>query len=155
MVVEHVSPNVISSQDGKDKGEVNLQDVVRLMEIMVCLLKAAENIQASPVKVDIPPILTLIIHPSEVEALEKVTPELEPKAKTVKFLIPNPTTLNSMLPQNMSMGQFIDNLFKTTTSDYSLTPLKDESKGKGIASEEDQLKALMTLEVTKELSRRK
>ncbi|GJR34716.1 hypothetical protein Tco_1210400 [Tanacetum coccineum] len=39
----------------------------------------------------------------------------------------------------MTVEQFTKSLFKTTSSEYFLTPLRDESKGKGIATEEEPL----------------
>ncbi|GKC10394.1 hypothetical protein Tco_1007176 [Tanacetum coccineum] len=71
----------------------------------------------------------------EKDSEEKVLEE-EPPFKRLKFLIPNPITsspnpLNTILPQNISLDQFTDSLLKTTSSEYSLTPPRDESKGKG------------------------
>ncbi|GKB53316.1 hypothetical protein Tco_0904069 [Tanacetum coccineum] len=57
----------------------------------------------------------------------------------------SPTPLNSILPQNMTMKQFIDNLFKTTSSEFSPTPPRDENKGKGVTTEENPLKELIPL----------
>ncbi|GKA99171.1 hypothetical protein Tco_0827108, partial [Tanacetum coccineum] len=67
--------------------------------------------------------------------------ENEPPVKKLEFLIPDPsipspTPLSSFSPQvfkqkagpNLSIEQFTDSLFQTT----SLTPLRDENKGKGI-----------------------
>ncbi|GJY93273.1 hypothetical protein Tco_0509055 [Tanacetum coccineum] len=43
----------------------------------------------------------------------------------------------------MTMGQFTDTLFNTTLSEYSLTPPRDESKGKSIATEDNPMKELI------------
>ncbi|GJZ38950.1 hypothetical protein Tco_0585513 [Tanacetum coccineum] len=51
----------------------------------------------------------------------------------------------SVLPQNISLKQFTNSLFQTTSSKYSLTLLRDENKGKGIAVEGEPLKQLLPL----------
>ncbi|GKA50621.1 RNA-directed DNA polymerase, eukaryota [Tanacetum coccineum] len=43
----------------------------------------------------------------------------------------------------MTMGQFTDTLFNTTLSEYSLTPPRDESKRKSIATEDNPMKELI------------
>ncbi|GJV75122.1 hypothetical protein Tco_1506706 [Tanacetum coccineum] len=45
----------------------------------------------------------------------------------------------------MTMGQFTDSLFNTTSFEFSPTPPKDESKGKGIVVEEEPLNPLLPL----------
>ncbi|GJV71842.1 hypothetical protein Tco_1491837 [Tanacetum coccineum] len=83
--------------------------------------------------------------------------EDEPSFNKLRFLVPNPNIpslnpLKSIMPQgirppiviNMPLDQFTDNIFNTTTSEFSLSPLKDD-KGKGVASEEDPLKELIPL----------
>ncbi|GKA72010.1 reverse transcriptase domain-containing protein [Tanacetum coccineum] len=45
----------------------------------------------------------------------------------------------------MTLDQFTGTLFNTTSSEYSPTPPRDESKGKGIATEENPLKDLIPL----------
>ncbi|GJV74722.1 hypothetical protein Tco_1506306 [Tanacetum coccineum] len=45
----------------------------------------------------------------------------------------------------MTLDQFTGTLFNTTSSEYSPTPPKDESKGKGIVTEENPLKDLIPL----------
>ncbi|GKC23603.1 hypothetical protein Tco_1025753 [Tanacetum coccineum] len=74
----------------------------------------------------------------------------EPPAKKLKFLIPSPTPLKYIMPEppkvteaiKMTLDQFTQNLSKTTSSIFSPTPPReptpprDESKGKGIATEE-------------------
>ncbi|GKA18670.1 retrovirus-related pol polyprotein from transposon TNT 1-94 [Tanacetum coccineum] len=92
----------------------------------------------------------LVIHTPKEKALEDMVLEEEPSPKRIKFLIPNPSTasptpLSLILPQNMTMGQFIDSLFNTTSYEFSPTPPKDKSKGKGIAVEEEPLKPLLPL----------
>ncbi|GKB74353.1 retrovirus-related pol polyprotein from transposon TNT 1-94 [Tanacetum coccineum] len=48
--------------------------------------------------------------------------------------------------EKASEDKFIDSLFRTTSSEYSPTPPRDESKGNGIAVEEEPIKLLMPLE---------
>ncbi|GJR47580.1 hypothetical protein Tco_1315683 [Tanacetum coccineum] len=101
---------------------------------------------------------TLVVDTLEENTSEEQVSEEEPPFKRLKFLIPNPTTssptpLSFVLPQdvkqltavNMSIDQFTDGLFKTTSSEYSPTPLRDERKGKGISTKEDPLKVLVPL----------
>ncbi|GJT81883.1 hypothetical protein Tco_1056225 [Tanacetum coccineum] len=57
----------------------------------------------------------------------------------------SPNPLSIILPQNICLEQFTDSLFQTTSSEYSLTPPRDENKGKGIATEEEPVKLLMHL----------
>ncbi|GJW05261.1 hypothetical protein Tco_1564117 [Tanacetum coccineum] len=85
-----------------------------------------ETTSAPPITEQAPLKLTvLVVHASvEKDSEEKVSKE-EPPSKRLKFLIPNPITsspnpLNTILPQNNSLDQFTDNLFKTTSSEYSL-----------------------------------
>ncbi|GJT03440.1 DNA-directed DNA polymerase [Tanacetum coccineum] len=92
----------------------------------------------------------LVVHTPEEKASEDKASEKEPPSKRLNFLIPNlstksPTPLSSILPQNMTIGQFTNSLFRTTLSEYSLTPPRDENKGKGIATEEEPMKLLMPL----------
>ncbi|GJT61686.1 hypothetical protein Tco_1005219 [Tanacetum coccineum] len=90
--------------------------------------------------------IALVVHtPKEKDSEDKVSEE-KPSPKRPKFLRPNPSTasptpLSSILPQNMTMGQFT--IFKITSSKYSPTPPRDESKGKGIVVEEEPLKQLL------------
>ncbi|GJZ27497.1 hypothetical protein Tco_0571750 [Tanacetum coccineum] len=96
------------------------------------------------------PDLTQGEQPPKDKASEDKASEEEPHSKRLKFLIPNPSTksptpLSSIMPQNMTMGLFTDSLFRTTLSEYSLTPPKDKNKGKGIATEEEPMKLLMPL----------
>ncbi|GJU88534.1 hypothetical protein Tco_1300957 [Tanacetum coccineum] len=108
----------------------------------------------------------IVLYGSELKSLEVDTSEKkdsddEPPVKKLKFLIPpssipSPTPLNSILPEpiprteitKMLFDQFSEHLTQTTSSNYSPTPPKepalprDESKGKGITSEEP-LKDLM------------
>nr|GEU56695.1 hypothetical protein [Tanacetum cinerariifolium] len=82
--------------------------------------------------------------------------EDEPPVKKLKFFIldpsiPLPIPLSSFTPQdlkqkaglNLSIKQFTNSLFQLTSSDFSPTPSRDESKGKGIAIEEEPLKQLI------------
>ncbi|GJU91586.1 hypothetical protein Tco_1304009 [Tanacetum coccineum] len=84
--------------------------------------------------------------------------EDEPPVKKLTFLIPYPsipllTPLSSLSPQdfkqkarpNLSIEQFTKSLFQTTSSDFSPTPPKYESKGKGLVVEEEPLKQLILL----------
>nr|GEV41663.1 hypothetical protein [Tanacetum cinerariifolium] len=100
----------------------------------------------------------LVVHPLEEKASKEKPLEDENPLKRLRFLvpepsIPSPTPLMSFFPQDykqpsmvkLSVEQFTDSLFQTTSSDYSPTPPKEESKGKGIATEEE----LMTLEDAK------
>ncbi|GJS69564.1 retrovirus-related pol polyprotein from transposon TNT 1-94 [Tanacetum coccineum] len=64
--------------------------------------------------------LALVVHASEEKALEEKVSEEEPPSKRL-------------------------NLFHTTSSEYSPTPPRDESKGKGITTEENPLKDLIPL----------
>ncbi|GKD16102.1 hypothetical protein Tco_1205260 [Tanacetum coccineum] len=105
-----------------------------------------------------PPITetALIVHPSEKENSEdiisgKKDSEDEPLTKKLKVLIPTleiptPTPLSSLilkhllnpLQQKLSVEQFTDQLFSTTSSSFAPspprepTPLRDPSKGKGV-----------------------
>ncbi|GKC63060.1 hypothetical protein Tco_1095658, partial [Tanacetum coccineum] len=91
---------------------------------------------------------------SEEDTLGKKEIDNEPPAKKPMFLIlsssiPSPTHLKSIMPEHpkyieavkMTLAQFIEHLSKTTSSIFSPTPpreptpLRDESKGKGIATE--------------------
>ncbi|GJU89719.1 hypothetical protein Tco_1302142 [Tanacetum coccineum] len=100
----------------------------------------------------------MVVDTLEENTSEEQVLEEEPPFKRLKYLIPNPTTssptpLIFVLPQdvkqptmvNMSIEQFTDGLFKTTSSEYSPTPLRDERKGKGISTEEDPLKVRVPL----------
>ncbi|GJX34611.1 hypothetical protein Tco_0246168 [Tanacetum coccineum] len=102
----------------------------------------------------------LVLHASVKKSLEENTSEKivsddEPPVKKLKFLIPtplipSPTPLNSIMPEptqkpditKMTIEQFIEHISKTTSSIFSPspprepTPPRDESKGKGIATEE-------------------
>ncbi|GJX52601.1 hypothetical protein Tco_0280970 [Tanacetum coccineum] len=104
----------------------------------------------------------------EEDTSEKKVTDDEPPFKKIKFsiptssLIPSPTPLKSIMPESfqkpdttkMTMDQFIEHLTKTTSSFFSPappkeqklprdpTPPRDESKGKGIATE-DPLKDIM------------
>ncbi|GJS23333.1 hypothetical protein Tco_0451965, partial [Tanacetum coccineum] len=92
---------------------------------------------------------------SEENTSENIVSDDEPPVKKLKFLIPtplipSPTPLNSIMPEltqkpditKMTMEQFTEHLSKTTSSIFSPspprepTPPRDESKGKGIATEE-------------------
>ncbi|GKF15269.1 hypothetical protein Tco_0056731 [Tanacetum coccineum] len=100
---------------------------------------------------------------SNVNTLEKKVTDDEPPVKKLKFLIPtssssipSPTPLNSIMHEplqkpdasKMIIKQYTKYLNKTTSSIFSptspreTTPPKDESKGKGIATEEP-LKEIM------------
>ncbi|GJU05641.1 hypothetical protein Tco_1122071 [Tanacetum coccineum] len=77
---------------------------------------------------------TLVIHASEDKALEEKISEEEPPTKSLKLLIPNlsttlPIPMCSIFLQNITVDQFTDTLFNTTSSKYSPTPHRDESKG--------------------------
>ncbi|GJS81558.1 retrovirus-related pol polyprotein from transposon TNT 1-94 [Tanacetum coccineum] len=90
----------------------------------------------------------LVIHTPKEKASEDKVSEEEPSPKRIKFLIPNPSTtsptpLSLILPQNITMGQFTNSMFKTTSSEYSSTPPRDESKGKGIETKENPMKDLI------------
>ncbi|GJR37616.1 hypothetical protein Tco_1213300 [Tanacetum coccineum] len=102
----------------------------------------------------------MVLHTSEEKSLEKDASRKketndEPPAKKLKFLIPSslipsPTPLKSIMPEppkyteaiKMTLAQFTEHLSKTTSSIFSPTPPReptsprDESKGKGIATEE-------------------
>ncbi|GJY75367.1 hypothetical protein Tco_0480483 [Tanacetum coccineum] len=92
----------------------------------------------------------MVVHtPEEKDSKDKAIEE-EPHSKRLKFLIPNPSTKSptsrsSILPQNMTMDQFTNFLFRTTSSEYSPTPPRDENKGKGIDTKEEPMKLLMPL----------
>nr|GEU87605.1 reverse transcriptase domain-containing protein [Tanacetum cinerariifolium] len=92
---------------------------------------------------------------SEENTSKKIVSDDEPPVKKVKFLILtpsilSPTPLNSIMPEptqkpdvtKITMEQFTEHLSKTTSSVFSPspprepTPPKDESKRKGIATEE-------------------
>ncbi|GKE81323.1 hypothetical protein Tco_1551323, partial [Tanacetum coccineum] len=92
---------------------------------------------------------------SEEDTLGKKETDDEPPAKKLKFLIPSssipsPTPLKSIMPEppkyteavKMTLAQFTEHLSKTTSSIFSPTPPReptsprDESKGKGISTEE-------------------
>ncbi|GJQ92852.1 hypothetical protein Tco_0003991 [Tanacetum coccineum] len=112
--------------------------------------------QAAPVNEE----KALVLHTSEEKSSEedisrKKETDDEPPTKKLKFLIPpssipSPTPLKSIMPEppkvteaiKMTLDQFTKHLSKTTSSIFShtppreLTPLRDESKGKGIATEE-------------------
>ncbi|GJY11147.1 hypothetical protein Tco_0379332 [Tanacetum coccineum] len=93
----------------------------------------------------LPELTTLVVH-----ALEEKVSEEEPPSKRLKFLIPNPiisspNPLKSILPQNITLEQFTDSLFHTTSSRYSPTPPRDENKGKGIATKENPMEDLIPL----------
>ncbi|GJZ78671.1 hypothetical protein Tco_0643508 [Tanacetum coccineum] len=105
---------------------------------------------------------TLVKKGSEENTSEKKVSDDEPLIKKLKFLIPtsslilSPTPLKSIIPKpaqkpdatTMTIDQFTEHLSKTTSSIFSPTPLReltpprDESKGKGIATEEP-LKEIM------------
>ncbi|GJY18707.1 hypothetical protein Tco_0390198 [Tanacetum coccineum] len=96
----------------------------------------------------------LVLHASVEKSLEennseKIVSDDEPPVKKLKLLIPtssipSPTPLNLIKPDvtKMTMKQFTKHLSKTTSSIFSPspprepTPPKDESKGKGITTEE-------------------
>ncbi|GKF02782.1 hypothetical protein Tco_0029705, partial [Tanacetum coccineum] len=107
--------------------------------------------QTPPDTEQAPPESTaLVVHASVEKDLEEKVFEEEPPSKRLKFLIPNPITtlqnpLNTILPQNISLEQFTDSLLQITSSKYSITPHRDENKGKGIATEEEPVKLLMHL----------
>ncbi|GJW80162.1 hypothetical protein Tco_0144137 [Tanacetum coccineum] len=84
----------------------------------------------------------LLIYSSEEPPVKK------PKVVLDNFHIPSPTPLNSIRPSiiinNILCDQFTANLFSSGSSDLSPTPPpKVVDKGKGIASEDDQMKQLM------------
>ncbi|GKA54218.1 hypothetical protein Tco_0753167 [Tanacetum coccineum] len=102
----------------------------------------------------------LVLYTSQEKSLEEDTSgkketDDEPTSKKLKFLIPSlsipsPTLLKSIMPEplkvtearKMTLDQFTKHLSKTTSSIFSHTPPReptppgDESKGKGIATEE-------------------
>ncbi|GKE07396.1 hypothetical protein Tco_1399414 [Tanacetum coccineum] len=92
----------------------------------------------------------LVIYASKDKASEEKILEEEPPTKRLKFLISNPSTtlpmpLRSIFPQDMTVDQFIDTLFNITSSEFSPTHPRYESKGKGITTEENQMKDLIPL----------
>ncbi|GJZ93378.1 retrovirus-related pol polyprotein from transposon TNT 1-94 [Tanacetum coccineum] len=66
------------------------------------------------------------------------------------LVIKQPSLVTEQVPL-MSLALIVhnskekDSLFQTTSSEYSLTPPKDENKGKGISIEEEPMKLLMPL----------
>ncbi|GKC42230.1 hypothetical protein Tco_1059952 [Tanacetum coccineum] len=122
-----------------------------LARIMLKGRSGKSSEQAPPIIKQVPPDSTaLVVYAlKEKDSEEKVSDE-EPPSKRIKFLIPNPITsslnlLSLILPQNISLEQFTDNLFQTTSFEYSLTPHRNENKGKGIDIEEEPVKHLMPL----------
>ncbi|GKC44590.1 hypothetical protein Tco_1062312, partial [Tanacetum coccineum] len=93
--------------------------------------EAKENIQGEP-----HPINTTNSKDDKTEAQGELSSVQAP---------PTTEPIPSVLPQNISLKQFTDSLFQTTSSKYSLTLLRDENKGKGIAVEEEPLKQLLPL----------
>ncbi|GJY92685.1 hypothetical protein Tco_0508467 [Tanacetum coccineum] len=100
-------------------------------------------------------LLTLEEKSSEEDTSGKKEIDNKPLAKKPMFLIlsssiPSPTHLKSIMPEHpkyieavkMTLAQFTEHLSKTTSSIFSHTPPReltsprDESKGKGIATEE-------------------
>ncbi|GKB23182.1 hypothetical protein Tco_0862583 [Tanacetum coccineum] len=81
---------------------------------------------------------------------KQVPPIFDPPITETALIIPTPTPLSSLitkhllnpLQQKLSVEQFTDQLFSTTSSNFApsppreLTPLKDPSKGKGVVTEE-------------------
>ncbi|GJU10506.1 hypothetical protein Tco_1132902 [Tanacetum coccineum] len=112
--------------------------------------------QAPPVNEENALVLhTLKEKSSEEDTLGKKETDNEPPPKKLMFLIssssiPSPTPLKSIMPEppkyteavKMTLAQITEHLSKTTSSIFSPTPPreptppKDESKGKGIATEE-------------------
>nr|GEW66550.1 putative ribonuclease H-like domain-containing protein [Tanacetum cinerariifolium] len=121
------------------------------------VLKSGDK--SSKISKQAPPVSqALILHASYDKALEKKILKDEPPFKKLKFIfpkpiIPSPTPLSSFIPPNIRppvnfnilVEQFTDNLFNTTSSEYSPIPPRDERKGKGIATEENPLKDLIPL----------
>ncbi|GKF02786.1 hypothetical protein Tco_0029709, partial [Tanacetum coccineum] len=80
-----------------------------------------ETTSAPPITKQAPlKLITLVVHASVEKDLEEKVSKEEPPSKRL-------------------------NLFKTTSSEYSSTPSKDESKGKGIATKENPMKGLIPL----------
>ncbi|GJS65564.1 hypothetical protein Tco_0680128 [Tanacetum coccineum] len=160
--MEEVSSKVNYYAERLDKNDLHTKEQVDLIKDMVHLLDSAqafrkanakgENFeQAPPIIEQVSPDSTaLVVYASkEKDSEEKVSDE-EPPSKRIMFLIPNPITsslnlLSLILPQNISLEQFTDNLFQTTSFEYSLTPHRNENKGKGIATKEEPVKHLMPL----------
>ncbi|GJR79533.1 hypothetical protein Tco_0150318 [Tanacetum coccineum] len=92
----------------------------------------------------------MVLHTLEEDTSGKKEIDDEPPTKKLMFLIPSPTPLKSIMPEppkvteayKITLDQFTEHLSKTTSSIFSPTPPREptpsrnESKGKGIATEE-------------------
>ncbi|GJT47291.1 retrovirus-related pol polyprotein from transposon TNT 1-94 [Tanacetum coccineum] len=122
-----------------------------LQEEQPSVQETTSSEQTPPITEQVLPVSTaLVVHASREKDSEEKVLEEEPPSKRLKFMIPNPITLSPnplsiILPQNISLEQFTDSQFQTASSEYSLTPPRDENKGKGIDTKEDPVKLLMHL----------
>ncbi|GJS71462.1 hypothetical protein Tco_0704303 [Tanacetum coccineum] len=127
-----------------DKGDVNLQELVNLMKDMVFLLDSAkvfEKAKAEGEKVSLKEDME-IKFAEEANVVEEA--KAAEKAKANAQGEPQPINTTSK-PKNAEEAKFTHSMFKTTSSEFSLSPLRDESKGKGIATKENPLKDLIPL----------
>ncbi|GJZ48066.1 hypothetical protein Tco_0601898 [Tanacetum coccineum] len=131
-----------------DKGEqqLNNNEMASVQEEQPFVQETTSSEQAPLITKQVPPESTaLVVHISKEKLLEE-----EPSSKRLKFLIPNPSTtlpnpLSSILPQTMTVDQFNNTLFNTTSSEYSPTPPRDENKGKAITTKENPQKDIVPL----------
>ncbi|GKC09315.1 hypothetical protein Tco_1000925 [Tanacetum coccineum] len=113
--------------------------------------KIPKSEQTPPITEQGPPVSSaLVFHTLEAKDSEENTFKEEPPSKRQKFLIPNPITsspnpLKIIMPQNITLEQFIDSLFQKTSSEYSPTPPRYDNKGKGIATKGEPMKQIMPL----------
>ncbi|GKD02728.1 hypothetical protein Tco_1177702 [Tanacetum coccineum] len=127
-----------------DKGDVNLRELINLMKDMVHLLDSASVFPKANAKG---------------EKWEKANPvpditdpniqEEQPSVQETTSSEQTPPISEQVLPVSTALvvhaSREKDSKEKTTSSEYSPTPHRDENKGKGIATEDDPVKLLMHL----------
>ncbi|GKB34254.1 retrovirus-related pol polyprotein from transposon TNT 1-94, partial [Tanacetum coccineum] len=153
------------SAEKLDKGDVNLCVLINLMKDIVLLLDSSnvfKKAKAEGEKVSLEEDMALeLAEEAKAKAakeakantqgsLNQLTRQVLKKLrksfrrKTIRGLTPIQKAKQPAIV-NMTVGQFTDSLFNTTSSEYSPTPLKDESKGKGIAMKDNPMKELIPL----------
>ncbi|GKB22013.1 hypothetical protein Tco_0855936 [Tanacetum coccineum] len=153
------------SAEKLDKGDVNLCVLINLMKDIVLLLDSSnvfKKAKAEGEKVSLEKDMALeLAEEAKAKAakeakantqgsLNQLTRQVLKKLrksfrrKTIRGLTPIQKAKQPAIV-NMTVGQFTDSLFNTTSSEYSPTPPKDESKGKGITTEDNPMKELIPL----------
>ncbi|GJY78105.1 hypothetical protein Tco_0483906 [Tanacetum coccineum] len=142
--------NLVLDQAQREK-QLNNDKMANVQEKQLSVQDSTSSEQTPPITEQGPLVSsTLVVHTLEAKDSEEETLEEEPPSKRRKFFIPNPITsspnpLKTIMPQNITLEKFIDNLFQKNSSEYSPTLPRYDNKGKGIATEGEPMKQIMPL----------